>query len=97
MTENKNDMLNEFLNLKEYIDNTHANLVDMQKDDISKEERNLLAYECKANIQDLIDELKTIEKEITKAFKISTKLYKQYRDSEDNESNASVEVLPSQV
>jgi hypothetical protein len=97
MTENKNVMLNEFLNLKEYIDNTHANLVDMQKDDISKEERNLLAYECKANIQDLVDELKTIEKEITKAFKISNKLYKQYRDSENNESNASVEVLPSQV
>ena len=89
-TENKT--LIAFLELKDYIDQTYQNLVELNTDGLTKDQINELAYESRANIEDLIDELKVCLKQINKSFKISNAKYKAYRDAEEqSETNASEE------
>jgi non-homologous end joining protein Ku len=89
----ENTILSEFLSLKDYIQQTYENILELHKDGLSKEQINELAYESRANLEDLMDELKACIKQLNKSFKINNTAYKAFRANEDAlESSASVPV-----
>ncbi len=103
MSVNEQTKLNAFLELKDYIDQTYQNLVELYKPGLSKEQIDELAYESRANLEDLKEEIQVCVKQINKSFKISNAKYKAYRDAEDSEdskqttSNEEAEPAPVDV
>jgi Zn-dependent M32 family carboxypeptidase len=94
VTENKT--LSAFLELKDYIDQTYENLVELYKPGLSKEQIEQLAYESRANLEDLKDEIQVCVKQINKSFKISNAKYKAFRAAEDAPTSTE-EAEPAQV
>jgi len=83
MSVNEQTKLNAFLELKDYIDQTYQNLVELYKPGLSKEQIEELAYESRANLEDLKEELQVCIKQINKSFKINNAKYKAFRAAED--------------
>ena len=96
MSISENKTLTAFLELKDYIDQTYQNLVELYKPGLSKEQIEELAYESRANLEDLKEELQVCIKQINKSFKINNAKYKAYRAAEDV-SNATEEAEPAPV
>ena len=96
MSVNEQTKLNAFLELKDYIDQTYQNLVELYKPGLSKEQIEELAYESRANLEDLKEELQVCVKQINKSFKINNAKYKAFRAAEDV-SNATEEAQPAPV
>jgi Zn-dependent M32 family carboxypeptidase len=84
MSVNEQTKLNAFLELKDYIDQTYQNLVELYKPGLSKEQIEELAYESRANLEDLKEELQVCIKQINKSFKINNAKYKAFRAAEDS-------------
>lgn len=83
MSISENKTLSAFLELKDYIDQTYQNLVELYKPGLSKEQIEELAYESRANLEDLKEELQVCIKQINKSFKINNAKYKAFRAAED--------------
>jgi Zn-dependent M32 family carboxypeptidase len=96
MSVNEQTKLNAFLELKDYIEQTYQNLVELYKPGLSKEQIQELAYESRANLEDLKEEIQVCVKQINKSFKINNAKYKAYRAAEDV-SNATEEAEPAPV
>jgi hypothetical protein len=88
--------LSAFLELKDYIEQTYENLVELYKPGLTKEQIDQLAYESRANLEDLKDEIQVCVKQINKSFKINNAKYKAYRDAEDAPTSTE-EAEPAQV
>ena len=96
MSVNEETKLKAFLELKDYIDETYQNIVELYKPGLSKEQIEELAYESRANLEDLKEELQVCVKQINKSFKINNAKYKAFRAAEDV-SNATEEAEPAPV
>ena len=96
MSVNEETKLIAFLELKDYIDQTYQNLVELHKPGLSKEQIQELAYESRANLEDLKEEIQVCVKQINKSFKINNAKYKAFRAAEDV-SNATEEAEPAPV
>lgn len=96
MSVNEETKLKAFLELKDYIDETYQNIVELYKPGLSKEQIEELAYESRANLEDLKEELQVCVKQINKSFKINNAKYKAFRAAEDSlETNATEEAEPA--
>ena len=98
MSVNEQSKLSAFLELKDYIDQTYQNLVELYKPGLSKEQIEELAYESRANLEDLKEELQVCIKQINKSFKINNAKYKAFRAAEDAPiSTEEAEPVPAAV
>jgi hypothetical protein len=75
----------QLLELKQYIDDTVANLniIEEKKEGLNESDRSQLIMECYANIADLEDECKCLRREMRKKLNITDTQYKAWRVEQD--------------